>query len=175
MIDSPPTSPRQRPGSGTRPARSVATTGRGLALCPSPRATGLTPSAFAPSPIPASSVASGLASQLPGSVGRLSRPATVKLLNSPPANDAQCWLSNDVAMQRRFPQRLNLAAGRSVRRLNRHGAVHAELRGGADGAVRIGQKEPAVGDGDGDRATLTLGRLRERSGCSAESRTADRS
>ena len=30
-------------------------------------------------------------------------------------------------MQRRFPQRLNLAAGRGVRRLNRDGAVHAGL------------------------------------------------
>ena len=75
-----------------------------------------------------SSSPAGLVSQLPGSVGRLSRPATVKLLNSPPASAAQCWLSSDVGEQRRFSQRLNLTAARSVRRLDRHGAVHTEFR-----------------------------------------------
>ena len=60
-------------------------------------------SAEAPALNPAELKASGLVSQLPGSVGRLSRPATVKLLNSPPANDAQCWLSNDVGSSGVFP------------------------------------------------------------------------
>jgi hypothetical protein len=43
-------------------------------------------------------VASGLASQLPGSAGRLSRPATVKLLRFPPARAAQRWLRSAVAI-----------------------------------------------------------------------------
>ena len=56
-----------------------------------------------PLPDPEMARVKGLESQLPGSVGRLSRPATVKLLNSPPANDAQRWLSNDVACSGDFP------------------------------------------------------------------------
>src|SRR5262249_32131516 len=47
--------------------------------------------------------AGGLASHPPGSVGRLSRPATVKLLNSPPATDAQCWLGSDAAINGVLP------------------------------------------------------------------------
>ncbi len=42
--------------------------------------------------------AKGLASQPPGSAGRLSRPATVKLLSSPPAKAAQRWLKRAVAI-----------------------------------------------------------------------------
>ena len=42
--------------------------------------------------------ASGLESQPPGSAGRLSRPATVKLLNSPSARAAQRWLKSAVAV-----------------------------------------------------------------------------
>ena len=61
--------------------------------------------------------------------------------------------------QRRFPQRLNLAADWRVRRLNRDGAVHAKLRGGADRAVRIGQEEAAVGDVDGNIPAWSLHRL----------------
>ena len=40
--------------------------------------------------------ANGLESQLLGSAGRLSRPATVKLLKFPSASFAQCRLSNEV-------------------------------------------------------------------------------
>ena len=41
--------------------------------------------------------ASGLESHPPGSAGRLSRPATVKLLYAPPARAAQRWLIIEVA------------------------------------------------------------------------------
>lgn len=67
---------------------------------------GLSPSAFPPSvciPCPVPGIASGLASQLPGSVGKLFRPATVKLLNCPPATEAHCWLSSEVASSGVFP------------------------------------------------------------------------
>jgi hypothetical protein len=40
----------------------------------------------------------GLESQSPGSAGKLSRPATVKLLLFPSAIAAQCWLKSVVAM-----------------------------------------------------------------------------
>ena len=58
------------------------------AICRNDRR-GVSSAGESPGPVPALIATSGLASQLPGSVGRLSRPATVKLLNSPPANDAQ--------------------------------------------------------------------------------------
>lgn len=41
--------------------------------------------------------ANGLVSQPLGSAGKLSRPATVKLLRFPPARAAQRWLTNDDA------------------------------------------------------------------------------
>jgi len=58
------------------------------------------PSPLASWPVPAGSVAraSGLESQLAGSAGNLSRPATVKLLYSPPARAAQRWLKSAVAI-----------------------------------------------------------------------------
>ena len=51
--------------------------------------------------LPAGSVvlvanANGLESQLLGSAGRLSRPATLKLLKFPSASFVQYWLSNEV-------------------------------------------------------------------------------
>lgn len=51
--------------------------------------------------LPSSSVvanANGLESHPPGSAGKLSRPATVKLLYMPPSNAAHRWLINDVSM-----------------------------------------------------------------------------
>jgi len=51
-----------------------------------------------PPPDSAVANANGLESQLLGSAGRLSRPATVKLLKFPPAKAAQRCVSNDVAI-----------------------------------------------------------------------------
>jgi hypothetical protein len=51
-------------------------------------------------PVPALSaaIASGAGTQPPGSAGRLSLPATVKLLTFPPASAAQRWLKSVVAI-----------------------------------------------------------------------------
>ena len=53
----------------------------------------------------------GLESQLLGSAGRLSRPATVKLLKFPPAKAAQRCVSNDVAISGLCERKMILLAG----------------------------------------------------------------
>ena len=62
---------------------------------------GIMPSASLISPSSGSETAkgTGLESQLLGSAGRVSRPATVKLLIFPPPNAAQRWLDKDVGIK----------------------------------------------------------------------------
>ena len=55
--------------------------------------------------------ANGLLSQLPGSAGNLSRPATAKLLKITWASFAQCRLSNDVAIRAFCERKMILLAG----------------------------------------------------------------
>src|SRR5688572_13720377 len=52
--------------------------------------------------------ASGLETQPPGSAGKLSRPATVKLLALPPASAAQRWLTSAAAMSGFCPRGTSL-------------------------------------------------------------------
>src|SRR5215831_9553742 len=64
-----------------------------------------------PTPDSAVANANGLESQLLGSAGRLSRPATVKLLKFPPARAAQRCVSNDVAISGFCERKMILLAG----------------------------------------------------------------
>ena len=66
-----------------------------------------------PVPPPDSAVATtnGLESQLLGSAGRLSRPATVKLLKLPPAKAVQRCVSNEVVISGFWESTMILLAG----------------------------------------------------------------
>jgi len=83
----------------------------GISPVGSLRLVGVSGSLSVPPPDSAVATANGLTSQLLGSAGRLSRPATVKLLKFPSASFAQCWLSNEVGSSGFCERKMILLAG----------------------------------------------------------------